>query len=170
MLPLFAVPEAALHAETPQPQAQPKNAVLLDLGLAVVGLAFERTFERQLAFQVTGHVFGTWFGPAVDKPNLSGLGGGVRATWFFTHDAPRGLYVAPFLRVDRVTVDEPGAERAWGYSTGAFAGWSWLFADHVNVRVGGGLQWLAYEVPVGARRDSFRGFFPALDLVVGYAF
>lgn len=166
------LPEAAVHAEAPKrPEAaEKKNALQVDLGMAVVGLAFERMLDRRLAFHVTGHVFGTWFGPTFDKPNLRGFGGGVRATFFLTHDGGRGLYVAPFLRIDRVNADDPNATAAWGYSTGSFAGWSWVIADRFNVRVGGGLQWLAYQVPIGQSRASFKTLFPALDLVVGYAF
>ena len=62
------------------------------------------------------------------------------------------------------------APRALTSSTGAFAGYSWLFGEHFNARVGAGAQWFAYEVFVGDRRESFKTFLPALDLVVGYAF
>lgn len=168
VLPLLAVPEAAVHAEVPRPQ--PRDQVQLELGLAVVALAYEHVFERHLAFQVMGGIFGTWFGPTFDKPDFSGFGGGVRATFFLTGDAPRGLYVAPFLRIDRVSTADADSSKTWGYSTGSFAGWSWLLADHFNVRIGGGVQWMAYQVPVGQRLASFKSFFPALDLVVGYAF
>lgn len=160
--------EVAQHAEQAKPQSQ--HAVQLDLGLAVVGVAYERTLASRLAIHVTGHVFGTWFGPTFDQPNFTGFGGGIRPTIFLTDDAPSGVYVAPFLRIDRVTSDTTGSSSNWGYSTGAFAGYSWLFKDHFNVRVGAGAQWLAYEVLVGQRRESFKTFFPALDLVVGYAF
>lgn len=161
-------PADVAHSE-PAARAASEHAVQLDLGMAVVGLAYERTLAPRLAIQLEGHVFGTWFGPSVDEPNLIGFGGGVRPTVFLTDDAPRGVYVAPFVRIDRVTVDEPGATSEWGYSTGVFGGYSWLFGDRFNVRVGAGAQWLAYEVFVGQRRASFKTFFPALDLVVGYA-
>jgi hypothetical protein len=150
--------------------ATPEHNVQLDLGLAVVGLAYERAVASRLAIQLEGHVFGTWFGPIFDEPNLIGFGAGLRPTVFLTGDAPRGVYIAPFVRVDRVTIDEPGATKNWGYSTGAFVGYSWLFGAHFNARVGAGAQWFAYEVFVGDRRESFTAFLPALDLVVGYAF
>lgn len=150
--------------------ATPEHDIQLDLGLAVVALAYERTLAPRMTIQLEGGIFGTWFGPIADEPNLTGFGGGIRPSFFLTGDAPRGVYVAPFLRIDRVTVDKPGATKEWGYSTGAFAGYSWLFGAHFNARVGAGAQWFAYEVFVGQRRESFKTFFPALDLVVGYAF
>lgn len=161
--------EISTHHATTE-HASSGNALQLDLGMAVVGLAYERRLASRVAFQITGHVFGTWFGPIFDQPSFTGFGGGVRPTVFLTDDAPRGVYVAPFLRIDRVTIDEPGATSDWGYSTGAFVGYSWLFKDRFNLRIGAGAQWLAYEVFVGPRRESFRTLFPALDLVVGYAF
>lgn len=167
MIPFFAVPEAAAHVAA----AHPENAVQLDLGLAVVGLAYERVLDERVALQVEGHIFGTWFGPAFDEPNLSGFGFGFRPTLFLTGDAPRGAYVAPFLRVDRVKSDDAGATSTWGYSTGGFVGYSWLFNDVFNVRLGAGAQWFAYEpLKTGNQRAAFKTFFPALDLVVGYAF
>jgi hypothetical protein len=154
-----------VEVRTPSPS---EHAIQLDLGLAVVGLAYERRIATQIAIQLEGHVFGTWFGPMVGLPNLSGYGAGIRPT-FFLSDEPSSGYVAPFLRVDRVSVDKTGATQELGYSTGAFFGYS-VSAGHFNVRAGAGLQWMAYDVFVGPRRESVNTFFPALDLVVGYAF
>ncbi len=176
---LAPLPVAAASTETTaatepvreEPPHRP-NAVQADLGLGVVGLAYERVLERHLALQLEAHIFGTWFGPIFDEPNLSGLGGQIRPSVFVTGDAPRGVYVAPFLRVDRVTAKSNGAEgRAWGYSAGGWVGYSFLFlADRLNLRIGAGVQVLAYDVSVQGKSVAFKSLFPALDLVVGYCF
>ncbi len=143
----------------------------LDLGLAVVGLAYERVLSPRVALQLEAQVFGTWFGPAFDLPNLRGLGGQLRPSFFLTEDAPRGVYVAPFLRIDRVTATKDDLSgSAVGFSSGVFGGYSWLFAERVNLRLGAGVQYMAYDVPVGLERVRFRTLFPALDLVVGWVF
>lgn len=157
--------------EPPPPPSRP-NAVQLDLGLAVIGLAYERIFHPRFAVQVEAQIFGTWFGPIVDLPNMRGFGGQIRPSFFVTGDAPRGVYVAPFTRVDRVssttTNDVTGS--AVGFSSGVFAGYSFLFADRVDLRIGTGAQYMSYVVDAGGTRIAFKTFFPALDLVVGYQF
>lgn len=147
------------------------NAIQLDLGLAVIGLAYERILHPRFAVQVEAQIFGTWFGPIVDLPNMRGFGGQIRPSFFLTDDAPRGLYVAPFTRVDRVSStanDITGS--AVGFSSGVFAGYSFLFAERVNLRVGTGAQYMSYVVQAASTRIAFKTFFPALDLVVGYQF
>jgi hypothetical protein len=135
-------------------------------------------FLTRMALQLEAHAFGTWFGPIFDLPDLEGFGAGVRPTFFVTEDGGRGVYVAPFLRIDDVKSKTAGSARSWGYSTGAFVGYSWIFAEHWNLRIGAGGQWMAYETFVAGfggaapkeKRESFKTLFPALDLVVGYAF
>jgi hypothetical protein len=166
--PAAAAPAAA--ADDPPPPARP-NALQLDLGLAVVGLAYERIFHPRFATQLEAHVFGTWFGPIFDQPNVRGFGGQVRPSFFLTDDAPRGVYVAPYLRVNRVSAtegDEVGS--GVGFSSGLFGGYSFLFAERVNLRIGAGAQYMSYVVDVAGTRVAFKTLFPALDLVVGYQF
>lgn len=169
-----AAPAAAApaNAAEPPPKAKPAHAIQADLGLAVVGLAYEHLFAPRVAMQFEAQIFGTWFGPIVDLPNLRGLGGQLRPTFFLTEDGPRGLYVAPFLRIDRVTAEKDGASGSGvGYSTGVFAGYSFLFGERVNLRVGGGAQYMSYVVDVAPqKRVAFKTPFPALDLVLGYVF
>lgn len=168
-----AVAQSAEHA----PAAPRPNAVQLDLGLAVIGLAYERVLHPRFAMHFEAQIFGTWFGPTFDLPNMTGLGGQIRPSFFVTDDAPRGVYVAPFLRVDRVSTTAPSANGApaatgsgVGFSTGVFGGYSFLFAERVNLRIGAGAQYLSYVVDAGGARVAFKTFFPALDLVVGFVF
>ena len=160
---------AVESAEAPPPSRP--NAVQLDLGLGVVGLAYERPFHPRFATQLEAHIFGTWFGPIFGLPNVTGLGGQVRPTFFLTDDAPRGVYLAPYLRVNRVTATKNGAEGdAVGFSSGVFAGYSFVVAERVNFRIGAGAQYMSYVVDVAGERVAFKTVFPALDLVVGYLF
>jgi hypothetical protein len=168
---IVAPAEPSPPPPAPEPPHRP-NAVQLDLGLGVVGLAYERVFARWMAVQVEAHVFGTWFGPIVaDFPNLRGLGGQIRPSFFLTGDAPRGVYVAPYVRVERVTaeVNEASGNNV-GWSAGAFGGYSLLFAERFNLRVGAGAQYLSYVVRVDGTRVAFKSVFPALDLVLGVVF
>ncbi len=170
---LLVTPTAAAdeeHSSVAKQTARP-NAIQLDLGLAVVGLAYERMVERRLALQVEAQIFGTWFGPIVDLPNFTGYGGQVRPTIFLTEDGPRGVYVSPFLRVNRVFKEIDGIDGSGvGFSTGAFAGYAFLLADRFQLRLGAGAQFMSYRVQAGSRLASFQSFFPGIDLVVGAAF
>lgn len=162
-------PPAAIVSPAEAPRRP--NAVQLDLGLAVIGLAYERVFTSWLATQVEAQIFGTWFGPIFDEPRLSGFGGQVRPSFFVTNDAPRGVYVAPFFRVDRVGAEANGKTgNAVGFSSGVFAGYSFVFADRVNLRLGAGAQYMSYVIDVEGTRVAFKTVFPAVDIVVGYLF
>lgn len=147
------------------------NAVQLDLGLAVVGLAYERMLLPWFAVQVEGQIFGTWFGPIFDLPAMRGFGGQVRPTFFLTDDGPRGLYVAPFLRVDAVSTEKNAVTgQGVGFSSGVFGGYAFLLGERVNLRGGVGAQYMSYVIDVAGERVAFKQFFPGLDLVVGYQF
>ena len=161
---------AASASDDVTPAPRP-NAVQLDLGLAVIGLAYERILQPRFAVQLEAQIFGTWFGPAFDLPNMRGFGGQIRPTLFLTDDAPRGVYLAPFTRIDHVSAtanDVTGS--AVGFSSGVFAGYSFLFADRFNLRIGAGAQYMRYVVDAGGTRLAFKTFFPSLDLVVGFVF
>lgn len=164
-------PAASAPAPTTEAKPDRPNALQADLGLAVVGLAYERMFLPWLAVQVEAQIFGTWFGPTFDLPDMRGFGGQVRPTFFLTDDGPRGLYVAPFLRINAVSTEKNDATgRGAGFSSGAFIGYAFLFADRVNLRLGAGAQYMSYVVDVAGERVAFKQFFPGIDLVLGYHF
>lgn len=164
-------PAAATAPATAEEKSERPNAVQLDLGLAVVGLAYERMLLPWFAVQVEAQIFGTWFGPIFDLPSMRGFGGQVRPTFFLTDDGPRGLYVAPFLRVDAVSTEKNDATgRGVGFSSGLFGGYSFVFGDRENLRLGLGAQYMSYVVDVAGERVAFKQLFPGLDLVVGYRF
>jgi hypothetical protein len=164
-------PAAADNARSEATVPSRLNAVQLELGLAVIGLAYERVLADAVALQLELQIFGTWFGPWFDYPNLSGFGGQIRTSVFPFGHAPSGPYIAPFVRVDRVTGEANGQMgSAVGASYGGFLGYSFLFWDRWNVRVGAGAQYMSYAVNAGGTRLEMRTFFPALDLVAGWTF
>ena len=140
--------------------ARPRPQVQADLGLAVIGAAYEQPVGDHYAVQLEAQAFSTYFAPwfsAGDR--VDGFGGQVRPTWFRRVDH-HGLYVAPWLRVDRVTHDIAAGV---GFAAGAFAGYAFA-AGPLDVRVGGGAQYMRYFAgPFGLSTP-----FIALDLVVGY--
>ena len=86
----MAAPPDSAPAEQ-APATSLANALQVDLGLAVIGLAYERVFAHRFAIQVELQGFGTWFGPLFDLPHVSGFGGQIRPTWFVLADAPQIL-------------------------------------------------------------------------------
>jgi phospholipase/carboxylesterase len=143
-----------------------ENAIQADLGLAVVGLAYERVLGRNFAMSVEGHLFGIWW----DEPQFRGFGWQVRPTWFVEGTAPRGIYVAPFFRVERVTSEDTGDTPATGWSAGTWAGYSFMIGQRFNLRIGAGIQYMHYVTDDGTRRVAWKTVYPALDLLVGYTF
>lgn len=162
--PLRAQPSGSPEAPTAEIDGD-RNAVQLDLGLAVVGLAYERRLGARFAVQLEGQVFGTWF---LD-PYLRGAGVQVRPTVFLGREPPRGLYVAAYGRLDQVTDDDTDAE-GHARSVGGLVGWSFLFGARYNVRVGAGVQVMHYEVELDGVSSSDNRVLPALDLVLGWQF
>jgi hypothetical protein len=161
--PLYGVPEP--------PAAVTKNAIQGDLGLGVVGLAYERALNPRVAVAISAHVFGTWWGPYFDLPRFSGFGAQIRPSFFLTQDAPRGVYIAPYFRSEAVSAKTDTATgNGVGWSLGTFVGYSFVIGDHVNLRIGGGAQYMSYAVDAGGTRLEWKRFHPALDLVVGYGF
>ncbi len=153
------------------------DEIQADLGLSVVGLGYERTVAPQLTLGIAGELMGTWFGPYFDKPWLGGLGVGLRATWFPHGRAPYGLYIAPYFRLIDVSATQDSDGHAAssgsqpGWTGGIFAGESFALPLHLNVRLGVGIQYIDLSGPTGPLTEiAFRSVFPALDLVVGYAF
>lgn len=145
----LAVVVAARSAAADPPQVQ------ADLGLAVIGLAYEQPVATQVSVQVEVQAFSTYFLPWFSRgASVRGFGGELRPTWF-SREHRHGLYVAPYLRVDRI------GDGSTGYCAGGFAGWAFAVTPTLDVRIGGGAQYLHYT---GVATP-----FVALDLVVGYA-
>jgi hypothetical protein len=161
--PLYGVP--------PPPEFPRANAVQADLGLGVVGIGYERVLRDDVALQLSAHVFGTWWGPTFDWPNFKGFGGEIRPTFFVSDRAPRGVYLAPYFRAERVSAEANGVTgHGFGWSAGGFVGYSFMLGRAVNLRIGGGAQYMSYAVDAGTTRLEWKRVHPALDLLVGYTF
>jgi hypothetical protein len=141
--------------------AEPPAQVQADLGLAVVGLGYEQPLGDHLAIMGEAQIFGTYFLPWFDAGN-NVTGGGIeaRGTWF-RGDHHHGLYVTGYLRYDEVS--DEADHSTLGFCGGMVAGWAFPISA-LDVRVGGGLQYMRYE----SITTDIDTPFIALDLVVGY--
>ena len=139
-----------------------------DLGLSVVGLAYEHPIGSHLAIQVEAQVFSTYYAPWFDVGDkVSGIGGQLRPT-YFPRRGGHGLYIAPYLRVDRVTGERDGASgHAFGYAVGGFVGWAFPLSV-LDLRIGAGAQYMSYTVDTAMGVVECKTPFVALDVVVGY--
>lgn len=141
--------------------------IQLDLGLAVIGAGYEHPVGQRLAIQGEAFIFGTYFLPWFDAgDDVAGAGAGVRVTWFRSPGA-RGLYVAPFVRVARVSGELDSGEASdagAAISGGAFVGWAFRPTRKLDLRIGAGVQYMYLDAgPLAASTP-----FVALDAVVGY--
>lgn len=150
------------HAIAPQLQ--------IDGGLSVIGLAYERPIGARLAIAPEAFVFGTYFLPWFDLgDDMVGGGAGVRVTWFARDDG-RGLYVTPYVRaaIGNANDDDGDASgRAYAVTGGAFVGYAFAVSSRIDVRLGGGLQWIWIH---GDETGGASTPFVAIDGVVGYRF
>jgi len=145
-----------------RPQAQ------IDGGLSVIGAGYEHPLGTHVALQGELFIFGTYFLPWFDLGDEStGFGFGVRPTWFAREDG-HGFYVTPFFR--GVAVDgDSFSPTGIGFETGVFAGWAFSLSSKLDLRVGGGAQYIHFHIDdaQGARQSSSTPFV-ALDAVLGY--
>jgi hypothetical protein len=164
---LGASPPAMAERRAPGPECddcrrvENKPQLQADLGLAVVGAAYEHPVAEHVSLQIEAQIFGTYFLPWFSAgTNVTGFGGELRPTWF-ARPTGRGLYLAPYLRIDRVSAD---SSHATGFCAGVFAGWAFRLSHELDLRVGGGAQYMRYK----SGTIDIATPFVALDLVVGY--
>jgi hypothetical protein len=157
-------------ATAPAPALENRPQVQLDLGLAVVGVAFEHHLGEHFSIQLGGQLFSTYFAPWFDAGDkVLGVGGSLRPTYFVSPGG-RGIYIAPFVRVARVTGEAETGETGSGvgFSTGMWGGYAFGLSKKLDLRVGAGLQYMRYFVDTSAGRVGLSTPFIGLDLVVGY--
>jgi hypothetical protein len=111
--------------------------------------------------------------PWTHEPELfTATGAVVRVRAFaYRGTAPVGFWVSTFGQVGFVSGLRDGERRigpAW--ALGVSAGYSWLFARHIHLSFGAGVQYEVAEVPGGKSPPSFATPHPAIDLSVGWAF
>ncbi|MDB4954551.1 MAG: hypothetical protein JWO36_2120 [Myxococcales bacterium] len=138
-----------------------KAQIQADVGLAVIGLAFELPLTDHVSLQIEAQIFGTYFLPWFSAgTKVQGYGGQLRPTWFRRGDQ-HGLYLAVPVRVDRVSDD---TSHATGFCAGAVAGWAFRLTRRLDLRLGGGAQYMRYK----SGTIDIATPFVALDAVVGY--
>ena len=139
------------------------DEVQLDLGLSVIGVAYEHALNWHWSVQAEADITSTYFAPWFDRGDrVDGYAVGLRGSWFPGGNG-HGLYVAPYGRVARVTADGVTGSGI-GVSGGAFVGWAWRITDRIDIRAGAGAQY--YDYKVGG--TGLASPFVALDGVVGY--
>lgn len=154
------------HAEdqlVPQLQA--------DLGLSVVFAGYERPLSPHLALQFEGGIFGTYFLPWFDAgQDVAGAGLGVRPT-LFVSSTGHGLYLSPYLRGVVVSGDKNGSSgTGLGYTAGMFVGWAFALTHSLDLRLGGGVQYIHFHVDTDSGNFTTSTPFVALDAVVGWRY
>ncbi len=149
---------AVAMASEPSP-----NSVQLDLGLAVAGVAYEREFLPWMSGRLAAQVTSPWY----TGRRLAGMSLEARPFFFPWKGTLVGVYVSPFFRgaaIKAVVGDE--SRTGWGWTAGATAGLN-VEVRRLLFRVGGGAQYWAYEPEPGF---GLTGFWPDVDLIVGYRF
>jgi hypothetical protein len=156
----------------------PRNIALADLGLHVVGVGYQRTVTPWMATQLSLNLYGPWTHnmhllSGSDEPDNDVLGGVVRQRIFFypLREAPIGPWLSPFAQfgVARATKDGKEGSGSVG-AIGVSAGYSFLIAKRVHLAVGLGAQYHAAYFASFQGPPRFGGFYPHLDLNLGYAF
>jgi hypothetical protein len=140
-----------------------------DLGLTVIALGYEQPISEHVAVQLEGGACGTYFLPWFDAGDkVTGVLGGVRATWF-AHPDGHGLYITPYLRAGYGAGKHEGGNGVSGdaalVTSGAFVGWALQATPKLDVRIGAGAQYIYLSGTHGLEASTP---FVALDLTVGY--
>jgi hypothetical protein len=143
--------------------------VQIDGGLSVIGGGYEHPVASKISIGAEAFIFGTYFLPWFDLGDrVKGFGAGLRPTWF-ARESRRGLYVAPYIRGVIVDDESIAGASGLGFSAGFFVGWAFGLSDRLDLRVGGGAQYIhAHYEDAQDQRQSFGTPFVALDAVLGY--
>jgi hypothetical protein len=159
---LLILGSAAAHAESLRPQLQ------IDGGLSVIGAGYEHPIGAHLALQAEAFIFGTYFLPWFDRGHdVKAVGVGVRPTWF-ANESGHGLYVTPYVRAVSAGKDSPFGREGEGLETGVFVGWAFRLSSKLDLRLGGGVQYIYSHVVVEDQVYTTSTPFVAIDAVLGW--
>ncbi len=161
--------KADIAIGTPAPA--PKNIILADLGLHVVGLGYERRLRPYLAVQMVAEWYVPWT-QNLHSPPLVVSGLALRSRLFFHPfgDVPNGLWISPVSTWGYGQADTDKGRR-WGpmWSFGVSVGYAGTVARHLHLSAGLGLQYNAGTFG-GSAAPSYAGWAPIIDATIGYAF
>ncbi len=148
---------------------RPRPQIQADLGLSVIQAAYEHPFGRHIAASLSAGIFGSYFLPWFDRGDeVVGIGGGFRVTWF-ARETGRGFYVAPYVRVHRVSGKHDDMQgTGLGMSTGVFAGWALGLTTRLDLRLGLGAQFIRHSIDTPAGASVTSTPFIAIDILLGY--
>ncbi len=99
---------------------------------------------------------------------MKGFGGGIRGT-YFARESGRGFYVAPYVRVQRVSGSHDDMDGSGpGFTAGAFAGWSFGLGNKLDLQLGLGAQYIYQYIDTAAGKQTSSTPFVAIDILLGY--
>ena len=155
--------------------ADAKNSVEADLGSGVIGVGYERVLAGVLSARLTLQLERPWYTGIVGghESDVIGFGAELRPFVFPFGSAPAGFYLSPFGRVATIRAQDDLPEKisGTGWSAGMTAGYGWLFGDdRWLLRFGAGAQYWAFEIKGDKGTAGVKGFYPDVDIIVGYAF
>ncbi|HQY62048.1 MAG: DUF3575 domain-containing protein [Myxococcales bacterium] len=164
--------KAAEHEPEDAKPALPskKNVVFADLGLHVIGLGFQRTVAPHVAVAVSGGLYDPW---TVTEKVGDIRGWMIRARPYFyaTEEAPRGLWISPFIQGGSVHGTQNGVEKSGGTGAlGASIGYALLLGNIVHLSLGLGGQLHFAKLEGSAAPPSFYTAGLHLDATLGFAF
>ena len=174
----FLLASSAAAQGSPPEGSGPRDVLLADLGLHVIGIGVQHTFVPWLAGQIAMDLYVPWTqeGHVFDgskKPRVDVAGNVIRGRLFFYpfRGSPSGLWVSPFGQVGAVVSQQGPQSTAGGAAAlGLSAGYSLLLKKHLHVAIGIGAQYHVVNIPGAGVLASFATFAPTADLNVGYAF
>ncbi len=158
--------------------AERDDEVLLDLGLHVVGVGYQRAVSRWVALQIDLESYTPWtqnldfFGLSGSyRADVSGALVRARPLFYLAGAGPRGFWVSPFVQGGVAWATRDGDKKtgpAW--AAGASAGYALILWRRVSVALGLGGQFHAAQFPGGGGAPSFARAYPTLDANLGYVF
>ena len=163
----LCVQPGVAHADAERAESAPTSILQADLGLAILGIGYERVMSPSWSLRVTGQYNRTWYTDA----DLHAAAVEIRSFWFPMGHGPRGLYVAPFARVALVRAQSETVDPTTGpgWTAGVSAGYGFRLGRRLLLRLGAGFQYWDYEVDAEPENVGLKRPHIGLDLMLGYA-
>ena len=155
---------------------EPRNVVVADLGLHVIGVGYQRSVSSHLSLQLDADLYTPWtqninlggLSGDADRGNLTGFVLRGRLFVYPASEAPTGFWISPFAQAGLATETRDGIQQQGTvWAVGASVGWALLLKRHLHLALGLGVQYHASHFPFG---PGFGRFYPTLDAVIGWAF